>query len=274
MHSAPLADPWRIADPVTEQPTREFFIIADLLFDGLDRNCQPPNTGMLEASKILQTWNMQGLDPQAGELFQYESFCAFALLWTLEGVPHFMVPSHPSLTPSWAVEADRQALKVVTELPPADSSYPTYIPALNRAGWYKFLFLELLGEPELLEKMMRLFCSETYKPNSPHHPDLARLEKNPDSPLSTRAKQIGNAAVARVCEKVGAAMEQSQGGRAQSSQNDQLPQQQALAQMQQDAAFKMQALQMQQQMSNMVNQSTVQGGQSISMAAGNTYVPR
>jgi hypothetical protein len=37
--------PWRIADPSTEQPTPEFFAIADLLFDGLDRNCEPKNTG-------------------------------------------------------------------------------------------------------------------------------------------------------------------------------------------------------------------------------------
>jgi hypothetical protein len=270
MHSAPLADPWRIADPATEQPTREFFIIADLLFDGLDRKCEPQNTGILEASKILQTWNMQGFDDQAAELFRYESFSAFALLWTLQGVPHFMVPSQPSLTPSWTVETNHQALKIAPELPAPDISYPSYIPALNRAGWYKFLFLELVGEPELLEKMMPLFCSDTYKPNSPHHPDLARLEKNSDSHLSVRAKHIGSGAVGRVCEKVAAAMQQSHGG----GQNEELLQQQALAQIQQDAALKMQALQVQQQMSNMVNQSIVQGGQSFSMAAGNTYVER
>ena len=39
--------PWRVADPNTEEPTKEFFEIADLLYDGLDRNCEPKNTGML-----------------------------------------------------------------------------------------------------------------------------------------------------------------------------------------------------------------------------------
>ena len=38
--------PWRVVDPNTEEPTKEFFEIADLLYDGLDRNCEPKNTGM------------------------------------------------------------------------------------------------------------------------------------------------------------------------------------------------------------------------------------
>lgn len=54
--SLPLADPWRFADPVTEQPTREFYILADLLFDSLDRNFEPKNSGLLEGPKILGSW--------------------------------------------------------------------------------------------------------------------------------------------------------------------------------------------------------------------------
>jgi hypothetical protein len=54
--SLPLADPWRFADAVTEQPTREFYILADLIFDALDRNFEPHNTGLLEAPKILKSW--------------------------------------------------------------------------------------------------------------------------------------------------------------------------------------------------------------------------
>jgi hypothetical protein len=52
----PLADPWRFADPVTEVPTREFYILADLLFDALDRRFEPKNTGLLEAPKIIGSW--------------------------------------------------------------------------------------------------------------------------------------------------------------------------------------------------------------------------
>lgn len=54
--SAPYADPWRFADPLTELPTREFYVIADLLFEALDRKFEPQNTGMLEASKVLRSW--------------------------------------------------------------------------------------------------------------------------------------------------------------------------------------------------------------------------
>jgi hypothetical protein len=52
----PLADPWRFADPVTEVPTREFYILADLLFDALDRKFEPTLTGLLEAPKIIGSW--------------------------------------------------------------------------------------------------------------------------------------------------------------------------------------------------------------------------
>lgn len=54
--NAPYADPWRFADPLTELPTREFYVIADLLFDALDRKFEPQSTGLLEASKILRSW--------------------------------------------------------------------------------------------------------------------------------------------------------------------------------------------------------------------------
>lgn len=54
--TVPLADPWRFADPATEVPTREFYILADLLFDALDRKFEPRNTGLLEAPKIIGSW--------------------------------------------------------------------------------------------------------------------------------------------------------------------------------------------------------------------------
>lgn len=54
--SVPLADPWTFVDPVTETPTREFYILADLLFDALDRNFEPRNSGLLEAPKIVASW--------------------------------------------------------------------------------------------------------------------------------------------------------------------------------------------------------------------------
>jgi hypothetical protein len=54
--TVPVADPWRFVDPATEVPTREFYILADLLFDALDRKFEPRNTGLLEAPKIIGSW--------------------------------------------------------------------------------------------------------------------------------------------------------------------------------------------------------------------------
>ncbi|KAF2205695.1 hypothetical protein GQ43DRAFT_467959 [Delitschia confertaspora ATCC 74209] len=212
MVGMPLADPWRIADPTTEQPTREFFIIADLLFDGLDRRCEPQNTGMLEASKILQSWKAQGMANEVAELFAHDSFRAFGSLWALEGVPHFMVPCQPGLTPLWTAKPAPESLKLLPELPAQSSPYPTYMPALNRSGWYKYLFLELLGEPESLEKILPLFCADTYRPNGAHHPNLTRRDRGEPSGLNARANQIRTGAIARVCQETAAVMQQTRSG--------------------------------------------------------------
>ena len=52
----PLADPWKLANIVTETPTWEFYILADLLFDALDKKFEPRHTGLLEAPKVLGGW--------------------------------------------------------------------------------------------------------------------------------------------------------------------------------------------------------------------------
>jgi hypothetical protein len=67
--NAPFADPWRFADPLTELPTREFYVIADILFDALDKKFEPQNTGMLEASKILNSWVELTDDAKGGHRF-------------------------------------------------------------------------------------------------------------------------------------------------------------------------------------------------------------
>ena len=67
--SLPLADPWRFADAATELPTREFYIIADLVFDSIDRKFEPHNTGLLEASKVLASWRAQDLPEEAARKF-------------------------------------------------------------------------------------------------------------------------------------------------------------------------------------------------------------
>lgn len=65
MISMPLADPWSIADAHTELPTREFYMIADLLFDALDKRFEPKNTGLLEATKVLESWRAQDMAEEA-----------------------------------------------------------------------------------------------------------------------------------------------------------------------------------------------------------------
>ncbi|OCL03903.1 hypothetical protein AOQ84DRAFT_391883 [Glonium stellatum] len=260
--------PWRIADPNTEEPTKEFFSIADLLYDGLDRNCEPKNTGILEATKILESWRAQEMAEDAAQLFSHDSFRAFAHLWALEGIPHLMVPVQPSLTPSWSVQPKPYTLKISPELPAPNAPYASYVPALNRSGWYKYLFLELVGDPEGLEKLMPRFCADTYNPSGAGHPDLSRRERNEPAPLSARANQIRTGAIARACQEAADSINVAN----TNSGNVQIGHDGGISEA--EIAAKMQSLHIQNQMSNMANQAMIAGGQSFSTAAGNTYVPR
>ena len=178
-----------------------------------------------------------------------------------------MVPCQPNLTPSWNFQPQSQSpdMNIPLEPMPADSRYPEYMPALNRAGWYKYLFIEWICEPEALEKLMPVFCANTYKPDVLNQPDLQKRDRTVLPELTARANAIRTGAIPRVCQETAAAMQPAQsGGMAQSGGGL----------TEQEAALKLQSLKMQQQLNNMANQNMIAGGQSFSMAAGNVYVPR
>ncbi|KAH8725786.1 hypothetical protein GQ44DRAFT_726529 [Phaeosphaeriaceae sp. PMI808] len=206
LSSLPLADPWRFADPITEQPTREFYILADLLFDALDRNCEPRNSGLLEGPKILKSWVEMTADARG--LFSYNNYKALAMLWSLEGIPHVMVPVQPALAPTWYFNhhSHAQDIKVVDEPPTDDSTYASYMPALNRAGWYKFFFLEIMHAPDDIGKLMPALCADTYKPGVLNHPDLNKRDRSELAGLHARAVVIETIAIERVCRETAATM--------------------------------------------------------------------
>ncbi|KAK7192084.1 hypothetical protein PSPO01_01656 [Paraphaeosphaeria sporulosa] len=263
--SLPLADPWRFADPVTEVPTREFYIIADLVFDSIDRMFEPQNTGMLEANKVLESWKAQQLPDEAADLFAHDCYSAFGKMWSLEGVPHVMVPSQPSLMPTWNFQQQihSEELKLPDESTSV-STYPTYVPALNRAGWYKYSFLNWLHQPEDVEKMLSAFCADTYKPGILNQPDMQKRDKNESPALVSRATRISTTAVSRVCQEVVAQMQGSardgrQGGGLRDATQG-APQAQHSGDVSDpDASLKMHSLQIQQQFNAMMHHSTPSG---------------
>ncbi|KAF1834712.1 hypothetical protein BDW02DRAFT_325033 [Decorospora gaudefroyi] len=202
----PLADPWRFADPATETPTREFYILADLIFDALDRKFEPKNTGLLEAPKIIGSWIK--LQEDGRRLYTYRSYSAFAKLWSLEGIPHIMVPCDSALTPNWNFNqhSHAQDVKVIAEPPTAMTMSPTYMPALNRAGWYKFFFLEMMHAPEDIGDLIPALCANTYKPGVLNHPDLTKRDSSEPPALMARAAEIQTYAIGRACSDISAAM--------------------------------------------------------------------
>jgi hypothetical protein len=123
----------------------------------------------------------------------------------LEGIPHVMVPVQPSLTPVWNFNqhSHAQDLKITAE---PQSTYATYMPALNRAGWYKFFFLEMIAGSDDLGKLLSTLCADTYKPGVLNHPDLNRRDTADIPALKARAAEIQSAAIRRVCEEAKAAL--------------------------------------------------------------------
>lgn len=192
-----------------------------------------------------------------------------------------MVPIQPSLTPTWNFQTQihAQEMRIREESELATVSYPSYMPALNRAGWYKYLFLNVLHQPDELEKMLNAFCTDTYKPNILNQPDIQKRDRNEPAGLVSRATAISTMAVSRVCEEVVAHMQGA--SRQEGSQQAGAPTEGARGQGQMshegatdaDIALKMHSLQIQQQFNNMMNHTMTQGGISFSSAAGNAYKP-
>jgi hypothetical protein len=121
-----------------------------------------------------------------------------------------MVPMQSCLTPVWNFNqhSHAQDLKVGSE---PQSTYATYIPALNRAGWYKFLFLEMNAGSDDLGKLLSALCADTYKPGVLNHPDLNRRDRADIPGLHSRAAELQAVAIGRVCEEAQAGLLSEQG---------------------------------------------------------------
>jgi hypothetical protein len=125
-----------------------------------------------------------------------------------------MVPVQSSLTPVWNFNqhSHAQDLKVIAEPPSASSTYTTYIPALNRAGWYKYFFLEAIHGPDDIYKLLPALCADVYKPGVMNHPDLNKRDRTEMPALQARAAQIQSYAIKRVLDEAKAAMARDAAG--------------------------------------------------------------
>ena len=77
------------------------------------------------------------------------------------------------------------------------SMYATYLPALNRAGWYKFFFLEMAQNPDEIGEMLATLCADTYKPGVLNQPDLNRRDRAQNQALHAKASQIQTYSIQR-----------------------------------------------------------------------------
>jgi hypothetical protein len=80
------------------------------------------------------------------------------------------------------------------------------MPALNRVGWYKFFFLEMMHAPGDIDDLIPVLCVDSYKPGVLNHPDLDRRDKTEIPALQARAAETQAYAIGRVCEETKIAM--------------------------------------------------------------------
>jgi hypothetical protein len=147
------------------------------------------------------------------ELFSHNNYNALARMWSLEGIPHVLVPVQASLAPIWHFNqhSHAQELMIVSEL---QSTPATYMPALNRAGWYKYFFLEMIHGPDEIGKLLSTLCADTYKPGVLNQPDLNRRDRSSIPALQQRAAQIQSMAIKYVCDEAKHAMQRERNGAA------------------------------------------------------------
>jgi len=119
-----------------------------------------------------------------------------------------MVPVQLGLHPNWNFNqhAHAQDVKVILEIPGPASAYATYMPALNRSGWYKFFFLEMMHGPDDIGKLVQALCADTYKPGVLNHPDVTKRDRSEIPALQARAAEVQFVAMKRVCEEARRAM--------------------------------------------------------------------
>jgi hypothetical protein len=159
-----------------------------------------------------------------------------------------------------------QDLKVIAQPPSPTSTYATYMPALNRAGWYKFFFLEMMHTPDDIGKLLQALCAETYKPGVLNHPDLNKRDRANIPTLQARAAEVQTIAIKRVCEETRTAMMLDPNVPASSSTS------QTASSIQpgspEDVALRMHKIQMERQFNDMAVRTVLGGGITFGPAGG------
>lgn len=190
-----------------------------------------------------------------------------------------MVPIQPSLMPVWNFDqqSHAQELKMIAQAPPATAMYATYMPALNRAGWYKFFFLEMLHAPDDASKLLNAFCADTYRPGILNHPDMNKRDRSEISALQARAKSIEQTALGRVREEMRIAMMLDPNETLRAGPHGQVPQGQAAQSpgsiqpgSQEDVALRMHKIQMERQFNDMAVKTVLGGGITFGPMGGSS----
>ena len=124
-------------------------------------------------------------------------------MWSIQGVPHLLIPSAPTLVPSAS-----SAIVVPLRNSTTSLSLPTYIPALNRHGWARHLFFSFFEDPDSLPRTVRKTCGSQYNPAK--HPDLTLFDTTCPHDLRETARESRATALNWALDEVRRAQSASQ----------------------------------------------------------------
>ncbi|KAL8388246.1 hypothetical protein RB599_003126 [Gaeumannomyces hyphopodioides] len=208
---------WHLVDPASQQPTPEFRAVAALMFDSL--NAQGNQQGFVDATKILGAWQANGLDAQWVELFAYDNYYSFSLMWSLSEIPHVLIPRTPSLVPPATLLGSTPSGPATTTpfaplTIPVDPGYgkfndaqlPAYVPALTVGGYTNSLFLDFFDDPaslpNLVRKQIGVAGYADHRLRNHTLPDLDAYDPSVPVDLQSRARAVRAASVERAMAEV------------------------------------------------------------------------
>lgn len=221
-------------------------------------------------------WGSNELLTRCVELFEYDSYKAFSRLWSLQGIPHVLVPTEPTLIPtlgSFAIpEPQSLGGRVLSpaQVPPiatAHSQFPTYMPALSFESYVKSIFFDNFEGPENFPKVITSRCGDLYKPGQ--HPDMSLYDPTCPPGLQAKVKTSLQAAVERVLIEIAQERAAREAPPAPTVAARPLAQPTSEDMTALEAQLKMQHLQTMSSTNDVLNQTMAHGGQSFNASASN-----
>jgi hypothetical protein len=146
--ATPWVEPWQVTDPNTELPTRELTSVLNYIFDKLDQEQMPKNTGLCEMPKMQKVIDYCKVNFRSDDIFSKFGSGKDAELLNIFfyriGMEHILVPQHVETVVSplnHAAESVAPREVVPSTLAGNPGPGPrAWRPVLTRRGFHQWMY--------------------------------------------------------------------------------------------------------------------------------------